>query len=89
MKPTVNGSVVEPFDVVGALIVLFSVFTQVIVCAAAEESSILTMVICPSTAEVVVMVIVRVAAELFVTVLSLAVTGTVAALPEAVIALFV
>lgn len=45
MKPTVRGSVVEPFEVVGAEIVLFSVLTQVIVWAAADESRILTMVI--------------------------------------------
>jgi len=38
MNPTVSGNVVEPFDVVGAVTVLFSVLTQEIVCAAAEAS---------------------------------------------------
>ncbi len=66
---------------------LSSVFTQVIVCAAADESNIRTTVICPSTALAVVIVMVRVAAELFVTVFKRNVTGTVAALPEAAIAL--
>lgn len=78
---------VEPFDVVGAETVLFSVLTHVIVCATAEKSRIRTIEICPSEALVVVMVIVSVAAELFVTVFSREVIGTVAALPEAVIAL--
>lgn len=86
---TVNGKVVEPLEVVGAVIELFSVFTHVIVWVAALKSKILTVNSCPSTALAVVIVIVKVAAELFVTVLSEDVTGTVAALPEAVIALFV
>lgn len=47
---------------------LFSVFTHVIVCAAAEKSRIRIKCICPSVAPEVVSVIVRVAAELFVTV---------------------
>jgi hypothetical protein len=38
MKPTVNGNVVDPFDVVGAVTVLFSVLTHVMVCVAAEKS---------------------------------------------------
>lgn len=38
MKPTVRGRVVEPFDVVGAVTVLFSVFTQVIPSATALKS---------------------------------------------------
>ena len=70
----------------GAAIELFSVLTQVIVCAAAEKSKTLTVDICPSTALAVVIVIVSVAAELFVTVVSEDVTATVAALPEAVTA---
>lgn len=40
INPTVNGKVVDPFDVVGAVTVLFSVFTQDIVCATAEKSNI-------------------------------------------------
>lgn len=48
-----------------------------------------TMSNCPSTALVVVIVIVKVAAELFVTVDNLDVTGTVAAFDVAVIALLV
>lgn len=63
-----RNSVVEPFDVVGADTVLFSVFTHVIVCATAEKSRIRIKCICPSVAPAVVSVIVRVAAELFVTV---------------------
>ena len=82
-----TGSVVEPFEVAGTDTVLFSVFTQVNVCAAAEKSKILTNVNCPSVADVVVIVIVRVAAELFVTVFTLEVIGTVAAFAVAVIAL--
>lgn len=89
IKPTVNGSVVEPLEVVGAVTVLFSVFTQVMVWAAAEESRMRTTDIWPSVAEVVVIVMVRVAAELLVTVFSLCVIGTVAAFPDAVMALFV
>ena len=58
MNPTVKNSVVEPFDVVGAVTVEFSVLTQAIVWAAAEKSSILTTVIWPSTAEAVAIVIV-------------------------------
>lgn len=80
---------VEPLLVVGTAMELFSVFTHVIVCAAALKSRTLTVNICPSTALAVVMVIVSVAALLFVTVLMAEVTGTVAALPEAVMALFV
>ena len=38
MKPTVSGNVVEPFDVVGTLTELFSVFTQLIVSATPEKS---------------------------------------------------
>ena len=38
INPTVKGSVVEPFDVVGADTVEFSVLTQVIVWATAEKS---------------------------------------------------
>ena len=68
---------------------LFSVFTQVIVWATAEKSSICTTTICIFTALVVVRVTVSVAAELLVTILCLEVTGIVAALPEAVIALAV
>lgn len=45
MNPTVRGRVVEPFEVVGALMVLFSVFTQVMVWATADASRILTIVI--------------------------------------------
>lgn len=58
-----------------------------IVCAAAEESSISTSLSCRLAAPVVI-VTVRVAAELLVTVLTMAVIGTVAALADAVIALF-
>lgn len=87
MKPTVRKSVVEPLLVVGAVTVLFSVFTHVMVWATAEKSRTRTIVIWPSTADAVVIVMVRVAAELLVTVLRRNVTGTVAALPEAVIAL--
>lgn len=89
MNPTVRKRVVDPFEVVGAVTVLFSVLIQVIVWAAADESSILTIESCPSTADVVVMVIVRVAAELLVTVFNRDVIGTVAAFPDAVMALFV
>lgn len=89
MNLTVKNKVVEPFEVVGAAIELFSVFTQTIVCATPEKSKILTVDICPSTALAVVRVIVNVAAELFVTVVSEAVTATVAALPAAVTAVFV
>lgn len=89
INPTVNGNVVEPLEVVGAVTLLFSVFTQVIVCATALKSRMRTMIIMPSTALVVVMVIVSVAAELLVTVLNLEVIGTVAAFPEAVMALLV
>jgi len=88
-KPTVNGKVVDPFEVVGAVIVLFSVFVHVIVCATPVASKIRTMTSCPSVALVVVNVMVRVAAELFVTVFIFEVIGTVAAFPEAVIALLV
>jgi len=69
--------------------VLFSVLTHVMVCATAEKSNICTTRVCMFTALAVVRVIVRVAAELLVTRLCLDVTGTVAALPEAVIALAV
>jgi hypothetical protein len=88
-NPAVSGKVVDPFDVTGAVTVLFSVFTHVIVCATALKSRIRTITIIPSTALVVVIVIVRVAAELFVTVLIREVIGTVAAFPDAVIALLV
>jgi hypothetical protein len=81
--------VVDPFEVVGAVIVLFSVFVHVIVCATPVASKIRTMTSCPSVALVVVNVMVRVAAELFVTVFIFEVIGTVAAFPEAVIALLV
>lgn len=37
-KPTVRGRVVEPLEVVGAITILFSVFTQVIVCVTALKS---------------------------------------------------
>jgi hypothetical protein len=84
-----KNNVVEPLDVVGAVTPLFSVFTHVIVWAAALKSNILTVNLCPSIALAVVIVIVNVAALLFVTVLIADVTGTVAALPTAVIALFV
>lgn len=57
----------DPLEVVGALTSLFSVFTQVIVCATAEKSSIFTHTICPATADAVAIVIVRAAAELLVT----------------------
>lgn len=81
------GSVVEPFEVVGAVASPFSVLTHVIVWATAEKSSTRTCEICPSTALAVAIVIVMVAAELFVTVLTFDVIGTVAAFPDAVIAL--
>lgn len=84
-----SGKVVEPLVVVGTETFEFSVLTQEIVCAEAEASSTRIMSICPSTALVVVIVIVKVAAELFVTVEILRVIGTVAAFPEAVIALLV
>jgi len=84
-----RGSVVDPLLVVGAVPSPFSVFTHVIVCATAEKSRTRTCTSCPSTALVVVIVIVRVAAELLVTVLIREVIGTVAAFPEAVMALFV
>jgi len=86
---TDSGSVVLPFEEVGTDIVLFSVFTQAIVCTTAEKSSTHTSTICLLTAPDVVSVIVRVDAELFVTVFVLKVTGTVAAFAVAVIALFV
>ena len=89
INPTVNGKVVEPLEVVGAVTELFSVFTQVMVCATAEASRILTIINWPSTALVVVIVIVRVAALLLVTVLRREVIGTVAALLEAAMALLV
>lgn len=89
MNPTVKGKVVEPFEVVGALTVEFSVLTQVIVSVTPLKSKIRTIEVCPSTAPVVVIVIVRVAAELFVTVFTFEVTGTVAALLVAVMALLV
>lgn len=60
-----------------------------IVCATAVASKIHTSTICLFTAQEVVRVIVRVAAELFVTVFVLNHTGTVAAFPVAVMALFV
>lgn len=88
IKPTVKNNVVDPFEVVGTDTVLFSVLTQVIVWATAEKSSTRTITNWPSTALAVVIVIVNVAAELFVTVVNLDVTGTVAALLEAVTALF-
>ena len=68
MNPTVRNNVVDPFDVVGAVTVLSSVLTHAIVWATAVWSRILTITNCPSTADVVVMVIVRVPAASFVTV---------------------
>lgn len=38
IKPTVKGNVVEPLDVVGAVTLLSSVFTQEMVCATALKS---------------------------------------------------
>lgn len=81
-----RGSVVLPFEVVGTLASLFSVFTHVIVCATAEKSRICTITGCIFTAPLVVSVIVSVAAELFVTILFLLVTGIVAAFQLAVMA---
>ena len=89
MNPTVSGRVVEPLDVVGAETVEFSVFTHVIVWATAVASRICMITGCIFTAEVVVKVIVSVAAELLVTMLFFEVTGIVAALAVAVIALAV
>ncbi len=83
------GSVVLPLEVAGTVASPFSVFTHVSVCATAEKSRTLTWTSIPSTAEVVVSVIVSVAAELLVTVEIREVIGTVAAFPVAVIALFV
>lgn len=80
---------VDPFEVVGTMTVLFSVFTQAIVWATALKSRIHTIETWRLIADVVVMVIVKVAAELLVTVLIFEVIGTVAALVEAVIALLV
>lgn len=88
MKMTDKGSVVDPLEVVGAATILSSVFTHVIVCATADASRIHTTETCLFTADVVVIVMVRVAAELLVTVFTLEVTGTVAAFPDAVMALF-
>ena len=67
INQTVRGSVVLPFVLAGTTASLFSVFTQVIVCAAAEKSYILIRWSCQLVALVVVRVIVKVAAELFVT----------------------
>lgn len=86
---TDKGNVVEPFEAEGTLVVLFSVFTHVSVWETAEKSKTLTSISIPSTALVVVIVMVKVAAELFVTVLILEVIGTVAAFAVAVMALFV
>ncbi len=80
LNPTVSGSVVEPFDVVGAVTVEFSVFTHVIVCAAAEESRMTTITMSPSVALVVDKVIVIVAAEELVKLLILFERVTVPAL---------
>lgn len=66
LNPTVKGKVVEPLEVVGAVTVLFSVLTHVIVWATPEKSNITTITISPSVALVVDIVIVIVAAELFV-----------------------
>ena len=88
INPTVRGRVVDPLEVVGTLIALFSVFVHPIVCAAALKSYIRTIVIWPSTAPVTAIVIAIVAAELFVKVFNLTETGTVPALDVTVTALF-
>ena len=67
INPAVTGVVVDAEVSTGAVTVLFSVFTQVIVCAAALEGRTFTIRSCPSVAEVVVIVIVKVAALSFVT----------------------
>lgn len=77
---------VDPFEVVGTTTVLFSVFTNTRVCATPLKSKIRISESAPSTALVVVIVIVSVAAELLVTLCSLCVIGTVAAFAVAVIA---
>lgn len=74
-----RNKVVDPFDVVGTLTVLFSVLTHVIVSATPLKSRMRTIVIWPSTALEVAIVIVIVAAELLLNVLSRDVTGTVPA----------
>lgn len=86
---TDRGKVVDPLEVVGALTVEFSVLTQVIVCATALKSSTNTSENCLLTALAVAKVMVKVAAELFVTVFTTDVMGTVAALLEAAMALLV
>lgn len=86
MKPSVKGSVVEPFVVAGGVTVEFSVFTKVNVCAAALKSNTCTTQVCMFRALVVARVIVSVAAELLVTMFRLDVIGIVAAFVVAVIA---
>lgn len=85
INPTVSGNVVDPLEVVGAVTVEFSVFTQVMVCATAEKSFILTITISPSAAEVVDIVIVIVAAEELVKLFTRLVLVTVPALEVTVI----
>lgn len=89
MKPTVNGKVVEPFEVVGTDTPLFSVFTQVIVSATAEKSYMRTINGWPSIALAVVQVIVIVAAEELVNVFNLKLTDVEPAFVVTVTALLI
>ena len=54
---------VEPLEVVGAVTLEFSVLTQVIDWVAADASNMRITFVCPSTAEVVVSVMVIAAAD--------------------------
>ena len=87
LNPSVLGEVVEAFRFALGVTSEFSVFTQVIVCATADEGRLWTIRVSPAAALVVDSVIVIPAAELFVTTLFLNALVTVAALAVAVIAL--